>query len=86
VEIIRYAALISVQGSASRYWRYVRDSLDGLRTPTSSDMLRRTQAGGGSPAIDADTWLKEMALGLHTNRAAAPTIRDDKAGANTGRY
>ena len=78
VEISDTLVNLQCQDRASQILAHVRDSLDGLHARLKQYAVERS--GGGSPAIDADAWLKEMALG-YTTTEQRRNHRDDKAGA-----
>jgi methyl-accepting chemotaxis protein len=77
-EISDTLVYLQFQDRVSQILAHVRDNLDGLHVRLNQYSAERS--GGGSPAIDADAWLNEMALG-YTTAEQRRNHRDDKAGA-----
>jgi len=81
VEISDTLVNLQCQDRASQILAHVRDSLDGLHARLKQYAAERS--GGGSPNIDADAWLNEMALG-YTTTEQRRNHRDGKTGATPG--
>ena len=78
VEISDTLVYLQFQDRVSQILAHVRDNLDGLHTHLKQYAAERS--GGGSPAIDANAWLNEMALG-YTTAEQRINHRNDKTGA-----
>ena len=78
VEVSDTLVYLQFQDRVSQILAHVRDNLDGLHARLKQYSAERS--GGGLPAIDANAWLKEMALG-YTTAEQRRNHRDDKAGA-----
>jgi len=78
VEISDTLVYLQFQDRVSQILTHVRDNLDGLHTRLKQYAAERS--GGGSPAIDANAWLNEMALG-YTTAEQRINHRNDKTGA-----
>ena len=76
-EISDTLVYLQFQDRVSQILAHVRDTLDGLHARLKQYSAERSS--GGSPAIDADAWLNEMALG-YTTAEQRHNHRDDKAG------
>ncbi|TXT20677.1 MAG: methyl-accepting chemotaxis protein [Gallionellaceae bacterium] len=64
MEISDMLVNLQFQDRASQILAHVRDNLDGLHARLQQFSAER--GGGGSPTIDANAWLEEMALGYTT--------------------
>ena len=78
VEISDTLVYLQFQDRVSQILAHVRDNLNGLHTHLKQYAAERS--GGGSPAIDANAWLNEMALG-YTTAEQRVNHRNDKTGA-----
>jgi len=77
-EISDTLVYLQFQDRVSQILAHVRDNLDGLHAHLRQYSAERNS--GGSPAIDANAWLNEMALG-YTTAEQRNNHRGDKAGA-----
>lgn len=77
-EISDTLVYLQFQDRVSQILAHVRDNLDGLHAHLGKFTAERN--GGGTPSIDANAWLKEMALG-YTTAEQRRNHGDDKAGA-----
>jgi len=77
-EISDTLVYLQFQDRVSQILAHVRDNLDGLHARLKQCAAERS--GGGSPEIDTDAWLNEMALG-YTTAEQRRNHRDNKAGA-----
>jgi len=80
-EISDTLVYLQFQDRVSQILAHVRDNLDGLHVRLKQYSAERS--GGGSPAIDANAWLNEMALS-YTTAEQRRNHRDSKAGAAPG--
>ncbi len=78
VEISDALVNLQFQDRASQILASVRDNLDSLHARLSQ--YSADHSGGGSPPIDAQAWLNEMAQG-YTTTEQRRNHRNDKAGA-----
>lgn len=78
VEISDTLVYLQFQDRVSQILAHVRDNLSGLNDHLKQYFAERS--GGGSPVIDANAWLNEMALG-YTTAEQRCNHRNDKAGA-----
>ena len=76
-EISDTLVYLQFQDRVSQILAHVRDNLDGLHVHLTQYSAERSS--GGSPAIDANAWLNEMALG-YTTAEQRRNHRDGKAG------
>ncbi|OGS91883.1 MAG: hypothetical protein A2Z95_10245 [Gallionellales bacterium GWA2_60_18] len=77
VEISEMLVYLQFQDRVSQILAHVRDNLDGLHARLKQYSAERS--GGGTPAIDANAWLNEMALG-YTTAEQRRNHRDGKTG------
>ena len=77
-EISDTLVFLQFQDRVSQILAHVRDNLGGLHAHLRQYSAERSN--GGSPAIDANAWLNEMALG-YTTAEQRQNHRNDKAGA-----
>lgn len=82
VEISDMLVYLQFQDRVSQILAHVRDNLDGLHGHLRQYSAERS--GGGSPAIDANAWLAEMALGYTTAEQRHNHHGDAKPGAAQG--
>ena len=76
-EISDTLVYLQFQDRVSQILAHVRDNLDGLHVHLTQYSAERN--GGGLPAIDANVWLNEMALG-YTTAEQRRNHRDGKTG------